>query len=95
LFPEDIWTLYWLGFIKTEKKQYAEALTFFKLLFENKLSTCMESLPLAYRKAALCAGELKNKELETEYTSMADNLSNEYNIDVSGYYFTGYLFNAP
>jgi hypothetical protein len=88
LFPEDLWALYWLGFTAAEKKQYAKALDYFQLLFKSELASCMESLPVAYRKAAVCAGKLKNKALEAEYNGIADSLYNEYGIDLTGSYYT-------
>jgi len=90
LFPEDLWALYWLGFTATEKKQYAKALYFFHTLFKTELASCMEILPLTYRKAALCAGKLKDKALEVEYNAIADSLYNEFGINVEGSTYAGY-----
>ena len=92
LFPEDVWTLFWLGFAAAEKKQYAKALGFFQALFENELVACMENLPLAYQKAAFCSEKLKNKVLYEEYTSIYHELYNEYGINTEGYYNTGYYW---
>ena len=92
LFPEDLWALYWLAFFATEKKQYDKAFGYFQTLFANELAFCMESLPLAYRKAALCARKLKNRTLEAEYSYIANSLYNEYGINVDGYRDTGYQY---
>jgi hypothetical protein len=82
LFPEDLWPLYWLGFAATEKKQWEKGLGFFQELFADDLSYSMESLPLAYQKAALCAEKLGNSQLADEYRRIAGALFNEYNITV-------------
>ena len=82
MFPEDLWPLYWLGFVATEKKQWEKGLDFFQELFANDLSYSMESLPLAYQKAALCAENLGNRQLADEYRRIAGALYNEYNITV-------------
>jgi len=50
MFPEDLWSLYWLGFSATEKKQWSKGLMYFQELFADDLSYSMESLPLAYQK---------------------------------------------
>ena len=92
LFPEDLWALFWLGFSAAEKGQYSRGLSYFQILFENELSYCMEILPLAYRKAALCAEKENNMELEHEYTYIAGNLYNEYGINVDGNQYTGHLY---
>jgi hypothetical protein len=91
LFPEDLWALFWLGFSAAENGQYSTGLSYFQTLFENELSYCMEILPLAYRKAAFCAEKENNRELEHEYTHIADSLYNEYGINVENIY-TGYLY---
>jgi hypothetical protein len=91
LFPDDLWAVYWLGFSAVEKRQYAKALEYFQILFENELSSCMEILPLAYQKAAFCAKKEKMRKTEEEYTLIANTLYNEYDINVSGYLNTGYL----
>jgi hypothetical protein len=92
LFPEDLWALFWLGFSTTENGQYSSGLSYFQKLFENDLSYCMEILPLAYLKAALCAEKENNSELEREYTYIADSLYNEYGINVNDNYYTGHLY---
>jgi hypothetical protein len=92
LFPEDLWALFWLGFSAAEKGQYSEGLFYFQTLFESELSYCMEILPLAYRKAALCAGKENNMELEHKYAYIAANLYNEYGINVDGSQYTGHLY---
>jgi hypothetical protein len=83
LFPEDLWSLYWLAFIKTETGAYAEGLAYFQELFSNDLSLCMSILPLAYKKAAVCAGSLGNTRLSAEYTALSASLYNEHGIDPS------------
>lgn len=83
LFPEDLWTLYWLAFIHTETGAYAEGLAHFQELFANDLSLCMSILPLAYKKAAKCAGALGNTRLSAEYTALSESLYNEHGIDPS------------
>jgi hypothetical protein len=93
LFPEDLWALYWLGYTAAEKKQYTKALDYFQLLFKAELALNMESLPFAYRKAALCAGKVKNEVLEAEYNGIADSLYNEYNVYLDGSVFTRYSRN--
>jgi hypothetical protein len=90
IFPEDLWGLYWLAFWAIEKRQYNKAIKYFQTLFANELSLCMEILPLAYRKAELCAEKLGDKMLQEEYKRMADNLFNEYRINVEGNFYTGY-----
>jgi hypothetical protein len=52
----------------------------------------MESLPLAYQKAALCAEKTGNRQLAEEYRRIAGALYNEYNItvDKNEYSFVGY-----
>jgi hypothetical protein len=92
IFPEDLWPLYWLGFVATEKKQWEKGLGFFQELFADDLSYSMESLPLAYQKAALCAEKLGNSQLADEYRRIAGALYNEYNITVDKieYSYVGY-----
>jgi hypothetical protein len=91
VFPEDIWPLYWMAFVQTEKKEYAVALDNFQKLFKNKLSLNMEILPLAYKKASLCASQLGNDGLAGQYKAMSNAFYNEYGIDVSNYFELGYL----
>jgi hypothetical protein len=67
-----------------------KAIEYFQELFANELSLCMEIIPLAYRKAALCAEKLGNRMLQEEYKHMAENLFNEYRINVEGNLYTGY-----
>ena len=81
-FPDDIWSLYLLGFIATERKQYEKALNYFQALFRSKLAACMDQLPFAYKMAAYCASMINNNGLEQEYTYMANVLTNEFNINV-------------
>ena len=83
LFPEDLWTLYWLAFIQTETGSYAEGLANFQELFANDLSLNMSSLPLAYKKAAKCATALGNTSLAAEYAALSESLYNEHDIDPS------------
>jgi hypothetical protein len=83
LFPEDLWPLYWLAFIQTETGSYDEGLTNFQELFANDLSLCMSILPLAYKKAAKCAGALGNASLAAEYAALSESLYNEYGADPS------------
>jgi len=92
MFPEDLWPLYWLGFVATEKKQWEKGLGFFQELFANDLIFNMESLPLAYQKAALCAEKLGNSQLADEYRRISGTLKNEYNItvDKNKYSYMGY-----
>jgi hypothetical protein len=92
IFPEDLWPLYWLGFAATEKKQWEKGLGFFQELFADDLSYSMESLPLAYQKAALCAEKTGNSQLAEEYRHVAGTLFNEYNIivDKNEYSYVGY-----
>jgi hypothetical protein len=92
LFPDDLWAIYWLGFSMLEGRQYAKALEYFQILFENNLSSCMEILPLAYRKAAFCAGKEKMLEIKEKYIVIANALCNEYGINVDGYRNTGYTY---
>ena len=82
LFPEDLWSLYWLGFAATEKEQWEKGLKYFQELFEEDLAFCMESLPLAYQKAALCAEKSGNSRLAEEYNRTAGALYNDFNITV-------------
>jgi hypothetical protein len=82
LFPDDIWPLYWLGFIAFEKREYDRALSYFQALFSSNPAACLEQLPYAYRMAADCAAKINDDELEREYAYMADALTNEFNIDI-------------
>jgi hypothetical protein len=82
IFPEDLWPLYWLGFVATEKEQWEKGLTYFQELFSYDLAFSMESLPLAYQKAALCAVKTGKSMVAEEYNSMASAIYNEYNIVV-------------
>jgi hypothetical protein len=92
MFPEDLWSLYWLGFTAAEKEKWEKSLEYFEMLFAHALSFSMESLPLAYQKAALCAGKLGNSLLAEEYHRIARALFNEYNItvDQNSSSFVGY-----
>ncbi|MDR2407468.1 MAG: hypothetical protein LBE13_05080 [Bacteroidales bacterium] len=92
LLPEDLWSLYWIAFYQTEKKNYQEALVAFNTLFKTKIAYCMEILPLAYRKAAQCAYKIGDIELFNYYNKLSIELYNEHYIDVSGYYYTGNLY---
>ncbi|MDR3342463.1 MAG: hypothetical protein LBT14_06690 [Treponema sp.] len=83
LFPEDIWSLYWLAFIQAETGAYAEGLANFQELFTNDLSLSMSILPLAYKKAAKCAAGQGNTSLSKEYTALSEGLYNEHGIDPS------------
>jgi hypothetical protein len=96
LFPEDLCPLYWLGFATTEKEQWEKGLRLFQELFVNELVFSMESLPLAYQKAALCAEKTGNSRLAEEYNHIADALYNEFNIivDKNNDSLVGY-FNGP
>jgi hypothetical protein len=82
LLSEDLWSLYWLGFAATEKEQWEKGLDFFQELFAEDIAYSMESLPLAYQKAALCAEKLGNHMLAEEYNRIANTLYNDYNIIV-------------
>ena len=82
IIPEDLWPLYWLGFLAVEKRQWEKGLEFFQELFGYELAFFMESLPLAYQKAALCAAELGQSLLAEEYYRISAALYNEYNITV-------------
>jgi hypothetical protein len=81
LFPEDIWSLYWMAFIQTETGAYREGLSNFQELFANDLSWCMSILPLAYKKAGVCAAELGDRQLAEEYTALSESLYNERDAD--------------
>jgi hypothetical protein len=82
IFPEDLWPLYWLGFAAAEKEQWVKGLRLFQELFAQELAFSMESLPLAYQKAALCAEKSGDRRLAEEYNRIADALYNDYNITV-------------
>jgi hypothetical protein len=90
LFPEDIWSIYWLGFDAFEKRQYDKALGYFQMLLEDELVTCMEVLPLVYRKAAYCADMLNEIFLANEYTRIGNSLFNEFDLNVFKNFYTGY-----
>ncbi|MDR0707736.1 MAG: hypothetical protein LBF60_07665 [Treponema sp.] len=95
LFPEDIWPLYWMAFIQTETGAYREGLSNFQELFANDLSWCMSILPLAYKKAGICAAELGDQGLAEEYTALSESLYNEQDADPAHGPFsveTGHLF---
>jgi hypothetical protein len=64
----------------------------FEKLFSNNLSCCMEILPLAYEYAAICAKQTSNEALYNYYNSLTTELYNEHNINVTGYYYTGHLY---
>jgi len=82
IFPEDLWPLYWLGFVAAEKGEWEKGLAYFQELFADDLAFNMESLPLAYQKAALCAEKSGISQLADEYRRIASDLYNEYNIIV-------------
>jgi len=82
IFPEDLWPLYWLGFVAAEKEQWEKGLAYFQEMFAEELAFYMESLPLAYQKAALCAEKTGKSQLAEEYNRMASAIYNEYNIVV-------------
>ena len=82
LFPEDIWSLYWLGFISADKGEYTTAISYFQTLFGSDLASCLEQLPYAYQKAAYCASMINDNGLKQEYTYMANALTNEFNLNV-------------
>ena len=94
MFPDDIWPLYWLGFVAAEKEQWEKGLGFFQELFTKDLAYSMEGLPLAYKKAALCAEKSGNRQLADEYHRIAGALFNEYNIivDINRSSYVGYFF---
>ncbi|GMO24842.1 MAG: hypothetical protein Ta2B_04300 [Termitinemataceae bacterium] len=94
IFPQDLWALYWIAFISTETGDYKTALPYWEKLINNPLSRSMEILPLAYRKAALCAAEIGNFEDADNYQNIMMSLRNEHDIDVSGYFYTGNLFES-
>ncbi|MDR2447720.1 MAG: hypothetical protein LBD58_10640 [Treponema sp.] len=77
LFPEDIWSLYWMAFIQSETGAYREWLANFQELFANDLLWRMSILPLAYKKAGICAAELGDRGLAEEYTALSESLYNE------------------
>ncbi|MDR2536501.1 MAG: hypothetical protein LBD29_10780, partial [Treponema sp.] len=83
LFPEDIWSLYWTAFIQTVNGAYSEGLSNFQELFAQELASCMETLPLAYTLAAICAAQVGNNELADQYTAVSESLYNEHAIDVA------------
>jgi hypothetical protein len=82
MLSEDLWPLYWLGFAATEKEQWEKGLGVFQELFSQDLAYSMESLPLAYQKAALCAEKSGNSQIAGEYNRIAGTLYNDYNITV-------------
>jgi hypothetical protein len=81
LFPEDIWSLYWMAFIQTENGAYEQGLLNFQALFAHDLSRCMPILPLAYKKAARCAAEQGDQSLAAAYTALSESLYNEQGAD--------------
>ena len=94
IFPDDLWPLYWLGFVETERENWDKGLEYFQELFSYDLAFSMESLPLAFKKAALCAVNLGKQQLAEEYQSTAEALYNDFNIivDQNRTSFVGYSY---
>jgi hypothetical protein len=85
VFPDDIWSLYWLAYSEAELKHYSQALFYFQLLFKSDLSSFIETLPIVYKKAAYCANKINNRRLADEYLNISKILYNEFEIEQTNY----------
>jgi tetratricopeptide (TPR) repeat protein len=54
IFPEDLWSLYWLAYMETEHGDYKDAAAHWEYIISQPLSTCMETLPKMYERLAKC-----------------------------------------
>lgn len=69
IFPADAWPAYWEAWSLTRAGRRADAAQAWARLFRHPASSCMESLPAAYRLAAECAKALGDAKAAASYES--------------------------
>lgn len=67
IFPEDIWSNYWLGTFYLEKNDFSNAIIEFNKIITSENSNCFEALPKVYSKLITCSQEIGNFDKVTQY----------------------------
>lgn len=91
LFPEDLWTQYWIGFARYQSKNFTGAIDALKSLVDNPLARCMEVYPSMLEMLSASARETGDATGSSEYAAMVSTLTSEHSLDLSGYIDTNLL----
>lgn len=82
IFPEDLWSTYWMARGYMLKGQYEEALPVWEELLNNPRSLSMENLPAICDLAADCAANLELREKEDSFRALKNSLTNEFDMKI-------------
>jgi tetratricopeptide (TPR) repeat protein len=85
IFPEDLWSFYWLAYMETEHGDYKNAAAHWEYIISQPISTCMETLPAIYKRLAKCYQKLGEKAKSEKCLEMANSLTNEHHLIVDTY----------
>jgi tetratricopeptide (TPR) repeat protein len=80
LFPQDLWSYYWLAYAETELENYDEAIKQWEYIIEQPLAYCMETLPRVYRQLSKCYAAKGDYAKSDMYKKMGESLKNEHNL---------------
>lgn len=80
-FPNDIWSLYWLGKAYYEQKNYQNAKIVFNKILDNPLSNSIEVLPNIYKMLIECLG--KGDSTKETIQNNLDNIYTEHDYSLS------------
>ncbi|GHU97738.1 hypothetical protein FACS189483_04580 [Spirochaetia bacterium] len=85
IFPDDLWSYYWLAYAETLNGNYREAVQHWEYILGKPLSACMETLPAMYRMASACYQKLGQTEKSHTYSELALSLHNEHDLVLTNY----------
>jgi tetratricopeptide (TPR) repeat protein len=83
LFPQDLWSYYWLAYAETELGDYDAAIAHWEYIIAQPLSYCLETLPRVYQKLSACYAAKGDQAKSGEYRKTGESLLNEHDLIVT------------
>ena len=83
IFPQDVWSYYWLAYSETELGDYDAAIEHWEYIIAQPLSYCLETLPRVYQKLSVCYAAKGDLAKSDEYKKTGESLLNEHDLIVT------------
>ncbi|MDR0636350.1 MAG: hypothetical protein LBF87_04655 [Treponema sp.] len=83
IFPQDLWSYYWLAYAQTEMEDYDAAIEHWEYIIAQPLSSCLETLPRVYQKLSVCYAAKGDLAKSDEYKRTGESLLNEHDLIVT------------
>ncbi|MDR1399888.1 MAG: hypothetical protein LBJ41_08205 [Treponema sp.] len=83
LFPQDLWSYYWLAYSETELGDYDAAIEHWEYIIAQPSSYCLETLPRVYQKLSACYAVKGDLGKSYEYKMTGESLLNEHDLVVT------------